>query len=102
MIYSVTVPDRLTPFWALALGFTLGILALIVFVGGQGNTPLEVLIPSIILLVALLIIQPVFYRAAANAAKHRTQQKTPATFVAGVFAASNFTFWASAYASTER
>ena len=63
MVYIVSVPDLLSPFFAVLLGCVLGVVVCVVCIAGQGNTVIEIVVPSIILLVLLLIMVPVAHKA---------------------------------------
>jgi O-antigen ligase len=57
-VYVACVPDLLPPWAALALGVALGAVAVVVFVAGQGTTVVEIVVPSLMLVVLLLILWP--------------------------------------------
>ena len=62
IVYVATVPDLLSPFLALLTGFLLAIVVCVVFILGQGNTLVELVVPCLILLFLLLILYPVALR----------------------------------------
>lgn len=59
MTYIASVPDLMSPFAAVLVGCVLGIIVCVVFIAGQGNTVIEIVVPSCILLVLLLVAYPV-------------------------------------------
>ena len=79
IVYIASVPDLLSPLLALLVGFFLAIVLCVVFIFGQGNTLVELVVPCLILLFLLLILYPVALRfpatRRANLQKRALQQR---------------------------
>ena len=75
-VYLATVPAKLSPVAAILVGIGLAVVALgLCFI--EGRTVMELTVSAFILLVLLIVLMPVFFRARSNTAKKQTQQRVP-------------------------